>query len=158
MGMNHEEWKQVVGFQNYEVSNFGRVRNRYGKILNGSINKHGYHTVVLYKNKNQRRVMVHRLVAEAFLGKREVGKEINHINGIKTDNRVENIEWCTKSQNLLHKHYVLNKCVRRVMCVETGKEYGSIKEAAMKNDSHIPDIVRACKNNSTAAGYHWNYI
>ena len=158
MTIINEEWQEVKGFEGYYVSSIGNVMNKHGRILRCSQNKGGYKTVVLTRCKKQKRFMVHRLVAEAFL-KREYGDiEVNHKNGIKTDNRVCNLEWCTKSENQKHRRYVLNKGNRAVKCVETGEIYNTIKEAAKTNSSYGPDITRACQNKSTAKGKHWEYI
>jgi hypothetical protein len=112
-----EIWKKVVGFENqYEISNIGNLRSidrlvdhyRGGKrlykgtIKNSRLNDKGYFRCNLKNNGKRFDFTVHRLVAEAFLDK-PIGKDIiNHINGIKTDNRVENLEWCTQSENIVH--------------------------------------------------------
>ena len=106
------EWKPVKDYEGlYEVSSDGQVRSldrldRLGRKVAGRIRKYsfagrGYPHMPLYKDEKQSGRYVHRMVAEAFLGPRE-GMEVNHINGDKTDNRVENLEWVTPSQNILH--------------------------------------------------------
>lgn len=106
------EWKPVKDYEGlYEVSSDGRVRSldrldRLGRKVAGRIRRHslagrGYPHMPLHKDQKQTGKYIHRLVAEAFLGPRE-GMEVNHINGDKTDNRVENLEWVTPSQNILH--------------------------------------------------------
>ena len=153
-----EEWREINDFTEYHVSSIGNVMNKHGRILKFLINKGGYNTVVLTKNRKQKRFLVHRLVAESFLKKDCSDTEVNHINGIKTDNRVCNLEWCTRSENQRHRRYVLNKGNRAVKCVETGEIYNTVKEAAKKNSSYGPDITRACQNKSTAKGKHWEYV
>ena len=114
-----EEWRDVMGFESrYQVSDEGQVRriapglNTYvGKILKLRLLK-GYPSVVLHTDGRPVYRYIHALVAEAFLGLRPNGCEVNHKNGDKTDNRVDNLEWVTKSENALHALHVLGtKCV-----------------------------------------------
>jgi len=116
-----EVWRTIEGFENYKVSNLGRVKRldsnvfQSGKICKykGRIlkqeNVKGYKRVSLSKGKIIKRFQVHRLVASAFyynyLGK----KCVNHINGIKTDNRSVNLEWVSYSENERHSYDVLGK-------------------------------------------------
>lgn len=98
-----EVWRAVVGYEGlYEVSNHGKVRNASRRELSTPADGRGYAKVNLSKNKRKLQKSVHSLVAEAFLGPRPPGYDINHKNGIKTDNRVENLEYVTRQQNLRH--------------------------------------------------------
>ena len=98
----HEEWRDVRGYPDYEVSNMGRVRSyrqpgRPGHILSARYKKRwGYYQVVLLNREK----LVHVLVAEAFLDERPLGHEVNHIDGKKTNNAASNLEWVTRSENL----------------------------------------------------------
>lgn len=100
-----EEWRNlnVLGFNNYEVSNFGNVR-RIGteKTLKLSL-CHGYPRVTLYKNRKGFPTKVHKMVLFAFKGKRPKGYDSAHLNGIKSDNRIENLAWVTRKENMSHK-------------------------------------------------------
>ena len=103
-----EIWLPVVGYENlYEISNKGRIKATAGfqeKILAIRVDKLGYTSVGISGVGKRKTVKPHRLVAIAFLPNPNGHREINHINGIKTDNRVENLEWCTRSHNMLHAH------------------------------------------------------
>lgn len=158
--MDHEMWVSVNDFPRYAVSWCGEVKNMTtGRLLRQSTDKNGYKRVMLYEGGNCKRIMVHRLVCEAFHGLTGGKLEVNHIDGIKDNNNADNLEWCTTKQNQQHRRLVLGKRNdRRVVRVEDGTEYPSLLIAAKENRSYIPNIVRACKNKSTAAGYHWTYI
>lgn len=106
-----EEWKTIKDYPDYEVSSLGRVRSlKTGKgaravdgILKGGKDGSGYPIVSLCEiNKKQKSWKVHRLVAEAFLPNPEAKKEIDHINRIRDDNRVENLRWATRKENNLN--------------------------------------------------------
>ena len=143
----------------YDVTESGIVVNtKTGKALHQYKSEYGYLRVALCENGKQKRVFVHRLVAMKYIPNPHNLPQVNHKNGIKTDNRVENLEWCTASENQQHRRYVLKSGNRRVKRIETDTIYDSIKQAAEDNSSHIPNIVRACANNSTAAGFHWSYV
>ena len=113
-----EEWKDIKGYEGiYQVSSYGRIKslprgkqfgNRYyimkEKILSYNNNGRGYLQVCLTKDKKSKKKLVHRLVAEAFLRKIEGKEYVNHIDGNKSNNRVDNLEWCTRSENQTHAY------------------------------------------------------
>lgn len=106
-----EEWRPVVGYEGYySVSSLGNVRRDkpYKNTVVGKILKpakvYGYHSVSLSKDCQSKSCRVHKLVCMAFIGERPEDCQINHLNGIKHDNRVDNLEYCTQSRNMKHAH------------------------------------------------------
>ncbi len=100
-----EKFKDIIGYEGlYQISNFGNVktflRNKED-ILQINI-KRKYAIVTLYKNKKSKHYLVHRLVAIHFIESVDGKPYVNHINSIKHDNRVENLEWCNQTENNLH--------------------------------------------------------
>lgn len=105
--MNNEAWKPIVGYENtYEVSNLGRVRSlRRNLIMKPQLVGAGYSKVTLCGAMLQyKAAYVHRLVAQAFMTNPENKPEVNHKNGVKTDNRERNLEWATQSENKKHAY------------------------------------------------------
>lgn len=101
-----EEWKEIEGFEDYHISNLGRVKSFKmdieGKILNLNMTKQGYYHVILYTNGVEKGMKVHRLVAKAFIPNPENKPQVNHIDGNKSNNLMSNLEWSTVSENQLH--------------------------------------------------------
>ena len=97
------EWKPVKDYEGYEISSCGDVRNvKTGRILKHGRNR-GYASVNLYTGERKYKTKkVHRLIAEAFIDNAEGLPVINHKNGDKLDNRIENLEWCTQAHNIQH--------------------------------------------------------
>lgn len=108
--MEEEIWKDIQGWEGfYLASNLGRIKSidfrgfKRDLILKPNVsNKWGYPYVKFISKSNVKTLKVHRLVAQTFIPNPENKPEVNHINGIKTDNRVENLEWVTKSENAIH--------------------------------------------------------
>ena len=103
------QWEAVSGYSKYEVSRAGVVRNKKTKkALRPSIGSHGYHVVNLCldgdRGVKQRVALIHRIVAQAFVHGYSAKLTVNHRNGIKTDNRIENLEWVSNSENVTHAH------------------------------------------------------
>ncbi len=102
--MFKEEYRKIEGYDNYSVSNLGNVRNdKTGRILKLFPNPDGYLLVFLYKESNKKTHKIHRLVGLAFLPNTDNLSDIDHINQIKTDNRVENLRWCSRENNLRNR-------------------------------------------------------
>lgn len=120
-----EEWKDVEGYESlYQVSNLGRVKSLEkhflraykdsyrtrtipAKILKPFPTRTGYLLVKLTQNKTAKCFQVHRLVANAFIPNPQHKPQVNHINGVKTDNYISNLEWVTAQENTFHKNHIL---------------------------------------------------
>nr|WP_302598403.1 NUMOD4 domain-containing protein [uncultured Cellulosilyticum sp.] len=97
-----EHFKAVEGFENYLVSNYGRILNLdTGRILKPRSNN-GYQAVMLCKNGEEKQVFVHRLVAQAFIPNIENKPQVNHIDENKANNHLSNLEWVTAKENINH--------------------------------------------------------
>ena len=103
-----EEWRPVVGYEGlYEVSNTGRVRSldrfyyrlHKGKVLSPAKDRYGYLTVTLNYNGKSKTIKIHRLVAQAFIENPDNLPQVNNIDEDKSNNSVENLEWCTAKYN-----------------------------------------------------------
>ena len=103
--MNSEQWKPIVGYEeNYEISSLGRVKNKKTqKVLIGDKNNMGYKRVILY-TPIKKRFFIHFLVAYHFCQGYKDGLVVNHIDGNKTNNAAENLEWVTRSENDTHAY------------------------------------------------------
>lgn len=177
-----EVWIPIKGYEGlYEISNYGNVkalnyRNR-GITKNITPKKHnrGYLHVILYKQNTSKSFLVHRLVAEHFIKKDANQNEINHKDGDKTNNHIDNLEWCTHKENIHHfldclidKKYGgvrkrrafkrLNKVLQLDMnnnLLKTWDNLSSIKHALNFNESHIQEVCE--QKRKTAYGYKWKY-
>lgn len=129
-------WKTIQDFENYEVSDSGEVRNtKYNRLLTPSPGAGGYLRVNLRRDNKSYQKYIHRLVAEAFL---EGEGEVNHLDGNRTNNNVNNLEWTTHAKNVQHAFDVLHrKPPRQTRGVRVEYlngliiEFSSVKECAI---------------------------
>ncbi|WP_394897654.1 NUMOD4 domain-containing protein [Clostridium butyricum] len=175
--MTNEIWKDIAGYEGlYQVSNLGRVkslpREKWNgksfqklneKILKVVVNKSGYVQVALCKKSKYKNLYVHRLVARAFIDNPENKKEVDHINTIRNDNRVENLRWVTPKENNNNELTIVNRG-KKVVCITTGIKFNSIREASEFYSCDNSDIAKCCKNKKNYAGKYngqkleWKYL
>lgn len=166
-----ETWMDVYDFPRYQVSDQGKVRNkRTHKIKSAHYDNDGYLKVTLMNiingNKKTSRKTVHRLVAESFLGGPHPDLQVNHINGVKDDNRVVNLEWCTGSENVKHAYATgIRKpsggrgTIRPVRVTELNTVYPNLHECAKAIGSNSGNLSHYLhENKDTIKGYHVEYV
>jgi len=190
----NEIWKDIPNYEGYyQVSNLGRIKRLkriisacYGSsktikdiIIKQELTKKGYLRASLFKNGIKEKRFVHRLVAQSFIGFEE-NKTINHKNGIKFDNNIENLEWLTQSENCKHAYKNgLSKIMRGAESHRFGKcgslhkhskkvlrisgeeiiEYESMSIAAKENNLKTANISKVCYNlRHTCGGFKWKFI
>jgi len=164
-----EIWRDIKNYEGiYEVSKLGRIKSisRNGTIKENRILKPnkvmGYSQIVLYKNNKREYKKIHRLVAETFIPNLENKREVNHKDGNKTNNCVDNLEWVTTSENQLHSYYELKNNIKSVIQLslnnEIIKEWESIAKVEQELKISNADICKCCKGKrKTAGGYKWRY-
>lgn len=172
--LEKEIWKDIKGFEGlYQVSNLGRVKSFYGlkeKILKPGIIHKGYYQVILCKQSIKKIYLIHRLVYEAFNGTIPEGLQVNHINEIKADNRLENLNLMTSKENVNYgtrnervaKKQINGKRSKPVLQFTLDnilvKEYPSIRQAERETGFASTNIVKCCKGKLKQAYRHkWKY-
>ena len=177
-----EIWKDIEGYEgHYQVSNMGAIKSvqrvtHYlfpgGKACQRVTPERlksapvfgngGYRQIMLYKHNVGKMYQVHRLVAAAFIPNPDSLPTVNHKNGIKTDNRADNLEWCSYSDNNLHALNVLGRkpgYCKKVMCIETQKIYDSVA-AASRQTGESEHSLRGHLRGRTQSLHnkHWQFV
>jgi len=161
-----EEWKDIKDYENYEVSDQGRVRNKKtGRILKPWKCTSGYLEVYLASNGKHEVKLIHRLVAQSFLSNPNNYPQVNHRDEDKTNNTVDNLEWCTSQYNA--NYGSRNKKVsesRSIPILQLDlkgnfiSEYESGVEAERITGIYRQNISRCCSGKyKSAGGYLWKY-
>lgn len=162
------EYKLIEAFEDYIVSSDGKVfslKHRKMKEMKPRLNKGGYLDVPLCSNGQHVRKLIHRLVARAFISNPDNLPEVNHKDEVKSNNCVDNLEWCTSEYNSnfgSRGERVAKALINHpdfsvpVVCLETGEVYPSVSEASRQTGVHRQNIS-GCLNGErqTAGGYHW---
>lgn len=172
-----EIWKPIPNTKNqYEASNLGNIRSlRKGKIkiLRLCKNSRGYMSVGVFGKVYN----VHRLILKTFKPiSNEKNLVINHIDGNKTNNNLNNLEWCTQKYNIFHARLFgrfkswtdedrakgeknrLKAVRKKVLCIETNEIFESISAAARAKNTYVQNICHCCnKKINSAGGFHWEY-
>lgn len=170
--LENEEWRtlSIEHLNDILVSNKGRVKTNVIKKLStyGTKVREGYRCVSI-KDKLLnffKRKFVHELVAIAFLGPKKSNQQVNHKNGNKEDNNVDNLEWCSISQNMQHAFDTglidRRKKYKPVLKIHPESDeivsfYESVKSAALSCNKQTSYLSRACKNTNIKYGYRWVY-
>lgn len=182
-----EIWQPVPNYEGlYEASNFGRVkslgktyvqhskykcitRTSLPKILSLHYDKNGYLRCTLIKNGKGTMIPVHRIIGFTFLGVPEKNMQINHKNGIKDDNRVENLEWVTAKENTIHAHSTglcgINGVSKQVACIDDNGQILKVFESARQASlwcglkGYNSNVAKVCRRGyGCCSGYGWKYI
>ncbi len=174
-----EVWKSVEGYKGtYEVSNYGNVRSKLhkvntkggsqrnspGRMLKQKIARNGYKLVPLSKDGKEYWIGVHRLVAIAFLPNPDHLSQVNHKDEDKTNNIVDNLEWCTPSYNCKYGHRndtmieQRRKAINAYKCDTLIYSFKSIHDASRATGISAGHICQCCKGQrNLAGGYKWRY-
>lgn len=166
-----EIWKDIPDYEDiYQVSNFGRVRNVIkGTIKKQVVSKTGYWVVNLWKNNISKVYKVHRLIAEAFIPNPEGKNEVNHIDLVKTNNMISNLEWTTHKENMQHakkmgamknKYYGTGQSINMYThdgnYIQTFEDYRSVYEYfGVTNDGVIYKVLNGQRRGMR--GYTFRY-
>lgn len=164
-----EEWRSIKDFPKYEVSNLGNIksftRKSKGNNLVPQPTRKGYLQILLYKDGKPHPKKVHRLVAEAFISNLKNEPQVNHIDGDKTNNCVNNLEWCNNSYNQLHAYkngLEKPKYKKKVKQYDLNGTYINtfdyIRIAARLLNVDESSVAKCCLGKrKSAGGYIWKY-
>lgn len=166
-----EVWKEVEGFSSYLISNYGRLKSKQRKIVLKTRVKEGYYDYRLNDSNGEKRsVRIHRLVAENFIPKPNANEplQVNHIDGNKLNNRVENLEWVTARENQMHAirtglkqpspRPILTESDVREICelIQSGMSYREIEEYNPKyKRSRVEGIRQRIRWKEIVKDYEW---
>ena len=159
-----ETFVKIEGFERYEVSNLGKVRNiKSGKVLKPQLNRNGYLMHLLYENNKQKHLYLHRIIAIAFIDNPEEKPCVNHIDENKLNNDLSNLEWCTVKENNIHgtrTKRVAEKCFKKVIQLDLNdnvlNEFESMTQAEQETGASVSHISSCCNGKrKSAGGFKW---
>lgn len=177
-------WKDIPNFEGlYQANTDGEIRSLYSnKILKQEISKNGYCKVMLCKNKKRKLLSVHRIIAQTFLKDYDEKLQVNHKSGIKTDNRLNNLEMVTSKENIIHsfknglqkpktgkehplykKYGIENKTSKKVIQYDLNdnflKVWNSIMDVERELGINNSNISSCCNGNKkSAGGFKWKHF
>ena len=178
--MIKEIWSGIKGFESsYKISNYGRVRSLdkivisknnssrviRGRVMKAFLEKAGYYRLRLFSNGKTRKDTIHKFVGEKFVSNPHNKPQINHKNGIKTDNRAVNLEWVTAKENMQHAFDIGLSSKKNqetpVAIIKNGiviKKFKSQAVASRQTGATQQGISKCCNNNQkTAGGFRWGF-
>ena len=159
-----ETFVKIDGFENYEVSNLGKVRNiKSGRTLKPSLNQDGYLKHCLSENNKQKYLYLHRIIATAFIDNPEEKPQVNHIDENKTNNDLSNLEWCTIRENAVHgtrTKRIAEKRSKKVVQLDLNDNilnvFKSMTQAEQETGISVGNISHCCNGRSkSAGGFKW---
>jgi hypothetical protein len=160
-------WADIPGYEGiYQVSRIGQVRRAgTGKLIKPTVFSCGYCYVSLTKDKVATKYRVHRLVAFCFVSNPNDKPHVNHLDGVKTNNRADNLEWCTPSENIHHRHDVLGQTpagrLRSVAVTATSEDGSKVLQFASLHEAQrngfIATNISKCLRGErqTHLGFKW---
>lgn len=185
LNFENEIWRDIPEYEGlYQASNMGRIRSvdryvnspyntksfRKGKVLKPNITRNGYYQICLFKNSKVKKYSVHRLVYEVFNGQIPENMQVNHINEVKTDNRLSNLNLMTPKENInfgtgierCHNQLINGKCSKPVLQFTLDnifvKEYPSLMQVYRELGFKHSSIFKCCSGKyKQAYGFKWQY-
>ena len=159
-----ETFVKIEGFDNYEVSNLGKIRNiKSGRVLKPRLHHSGYLRYCLYENNKKKDLLLHRILATAFIDNPEGKPCVNHIDENKSNNDLSNLEWCTVRENNAHgtrTKRAAEKLSQKVVQLDLNNnvlnEFESIRQAERETGAPRTSISSCCNGKTkSAGGFKW---
>lgn len=159
-----ETFVKIDGFEKYEVSNLGRVRNmKSGRTLKPQLQKNGYLTHQLSEHNKRKTLLLHRIIATAFIDNPGKKPQVNHIDENKLNNDLSNLEWCTEKENMTHgtrTKRAAEKLSQKVIQLDLNDNilnvFKSMVQAEQETGVSTGNISSCCSGKTkSAGGFKW---